>query len=74
MVGKSTGRLSVVGSIFMTMNGPPITCQATLEYQNKYGWDFIKINPRSSYYIEGWGAKFSIQANRMKNRFSNMRR
>jgi uroporphyrinogen decarboxylase len=32
--------------------------KATIEYQNTYNWDFMKINPRSSYYVEGWGAKF----------------
>lgn len=52
---------------------PPVSCwqhfydqewsadklvKATIEYQNKYNWDFVKINPRSSYYVEGWGAKF----------------
>jgi uroporphyrinogen decarboxylase len=52
---------------------PPVSCwqhfydqewsaeklaKATIDYQNKYNWDFVKINPRSSYYVEGWGAKF----------------
>ena len=27
-----------------------------LEFQRKFDWDFMKINPRASYHIEGWGA------------------
>jgi uroporphyrinogen decarboxylase len=32
--------------------------KATIDFQNEYDWDFVKINPRSSYYVEGWGARF----------------
>jgi uroporphyrinogen decarboxylase len=27
------------------------------EFQKQYDWDFMKINPRASYYIEGWGGR-----------------
>lgn len=37
---------------------PDKLAKATIEYQSKYNWDFVKINPRSSYYVEGWGARF----------------
>ena len=35
--------------------------EATLEAYHKYGWDFIKVNPRACYYAEDWGAHY-IQA------------
>jgi len=31
--------------------------EAMLEYQKKYDWDFMKINPRASYHVEDWGNK-----------------
>ncbi len=29
---------------------------AMIEFQRKFDWDFMKINPRASYHIEDWGA------------------
>jgi uroporphyrinogen decarboxylase len=29
--------------------------RAMLHYQDKYDWDFMKINPRASYHTEDWG-------------------
>jgi uroporphyrinogen decarboxylase len=31
--------------------------EAMVDFQKKYDWDFMKVNPRASYHIEGWGAK-----------------
>ncbi len=28
---------------------------AMLGFQRKYDWDFVKVNPRASYHVEGWG-------------------
>lgn len=33
--------------------------QATLEAYRTYGWDFVKVNPRASYYGEDWGARYA---------------
>ena len=30
-----------------------------IEFQHKFDWDFMKINPRASYHIENWGAVYS---------------
>lgn len=30
----------------------------TLESYRRYGWDFLKVNPRATYYAEAWGARF----------------
>lgn len=37
---------------------------AMLGWHRKYDWDWMKVNPRASYHVEGWGVKiqFSGQA------------
>ncbi len=32
--------------------------EAMIEFQRKFDWDFMKINPRASYFVEAWGAKY----------------
>jgi uroporphyrinogen decarboxylase len=32
--------------------------EATLEAYRRYDWDFVKVNPRFSYYAEDWGTRF----------------
>jgi uroporphyrinogen decarboxylase len=32
--------------------------EATLEAYRRYDWDFIKVNPRASYYAEDWGCRY----------------
>jgi|FLYL01.1.fsa_nt_gi uroporphyrinogen decarboxylase len=32
--------------------------EATLEAYRAYGWDFVKVNPRATYYAEDWGARY----------------
>lgn len=31
--------------------------EAMTAFQKKFDWDFMKLNPRASYHIEGWGAR-----------------
>ena len=31
--------------------------EAMLDFQRRFDWDFMKVNPRASYYGEGWGLK-----------------
>ena len=38
--------------------------EAMLTFQNKYNWDFMKVNPRASYHAEGWGLKVRYEGNR----------
>ena len=33
------------------------TAAAMLDFQKRFDWDFMKINPRADYHIEGWGFK-----------------
>ncbi len=39
-------------------NDPKEFVLATVGFQKKFGWDFVKINPRASYHVEGWGAQY----------------
>ena len=39
--------------------------EATLEYYRTFGWDYIKVNPRFSYYSEDWGATYRRYDDRM---------
>lgn len=31
---------------------------ATIEHQDEYGWDWIKLNPRKQYHVEDWGVRY----------------
>jgi len=33
---------------------------AMLAWQTKYDWDWMKVNPRASYHVEGWGVKLKF--------------
>ena len=33
------------------------TAEAMLDFQERFDWDFMKINPRADYHVEGWGLK-----------------
>jgi uroporphyrinogen decarboxylase len=37
---------------------------ATLDAYREYGWDFIKVNPRATYYAEDWGSRFQPREGR----------
>lgn len=40
---------------FDVENNAQGTSEAMLYFQKKYNWDFMKINPRADFHIEGWG-------------------
>ncbi|UCD32600.1 MAG: hypothetical protein JSV38_01485 [Desulfobacterales bacterium] len=37
--------------------------EAMLGFQNKYDWDFMKVNPRAEYHVEGWGNIYAYSGN-----------
>lgn len=37
---------------------PAQLARATLDFHREYGWDFVKINPRTTYYAEAWGNEY----------------
>src|SRR3989337_1615529 len=43
---------------FLREWSPEGLAQATIEAYRQYDWDFIKVNPRATYYAEDWGARF----------------
>jgi uroporphyrinogen decarboxylase len=38
--------------------------ETTLEQYRKYDWDFVKVNPRATYYAEDWGATYAQREGR----------
>ncbi|MBM3947990.1 MAG: hypothetical protein FJ312_01870 [SAR202 cluster bacterium] len=36
---------------------PQSLAEAMLGFQRKYGWDWMKVNPRASYHVEDWGVR-----------------
>jgi uroporphyrinogen decarboxylase len=37
--------------------------EAMLYFQNRFDWDFMKVNPRASYHVEDWGVKTKYHGN-----------
>ncbi len=37
---------------------PAGLAEATLERFHQYDWDFVKVNPRATYYAEAWGSRY----------------
>ncbi len=37
---------------------PSDLAEATLERYLRFDWDFVKVNPRASYYAEAWGSRY----------------
>ena len=50
--------VSAWGHDFLREWSPEGLAEATLEAYRKYDWDFIKVNPRATYYAEAWGGRF----------------
>lgn len=36
--------------------------RASLQYFRAYDWDWLKVNPRATYYAEAWGNRYDYQA------------
>lgn len=48
---------SMWGHDFLREWDPQTLAEAMLENYTRYDWDFMKVNPRASYHVEGWGVK-----------------
>jgi uroporphyrinogen decarboxylase len=35
---------------------------ATVEFQRRHGWDWVKLNPRKHYHVEDWGVRYRYSA------------
>jgi uroporphyrinogen decarboxylase len=40
--------------------------EAMLDFQKKFDWDFMKINPRAGYHAEDWGSKYEWSTDEFK--------
>jgi uroporphyrinogen decarboxylase len=57
--GKEVDRLpvSMWRHFFKSETSPNSLAEAMLDFQNRFDWDFMKVNPRASYHVEDWGVK-----------------
>ena len=39
-------------------SGADLFVETMLKWQNTYDWDYVKLQPRASYYEEAWGGQF----------------
>lgn len=39
---------------------------AMIENYTRYDWDYMKVNPRACYHVEGWGAKYQPSGEKYK--------
>ncbi|MCI0405660.1 MAG: hypothetical protein L0Z48_05575 [candidate division Zixibacteria bacterium] len=60
LAGKQPDRTPVVAwrHFYQMEYSPELFVSATVGFQRKFNWDFVKINPRASYHVEGWGAQY----------------
>ena len=49
---------SMWGHDFTREWSPEKLVESTLEQYRAYDWDFIKLNPRASYFAEAWGSEY----------------
>ncbi|MBW2147368.1 MAG: hypothetical protein JRG73_06665 [Deltaproteobacteria bacterium] len=59
--GKSLDRVPVSawGHFYHMEQTAEGLAEAMLSFQDKYDWDFMKINPRASYHAEDWGYTYN---------------
>jgi len=60
LAGEPTDRspASLWGHDFLREWSPDDLVQATLDAYRPYNWDFIKLNPRATYFAEAWGNNY----------------
>ena len=40
---------------------PDLLAQASLRHFNEFDWDWLKVNPRATYYAEAWGNRYDYK-------------
>jgi uroporphyrinogen decarboxylase len=50
--------VSLWGHDYLRESTPAGLAEATLERFRQHDWDFIKVNPRATYYAEAWGSRY----------------
>ncbi|MBM3346152.1 MAG: hypothetical protein FJY55_06635 [Betaproteobacteria bacterium] len=51
--------VSAWGHFFTDEVDPDRFIAATLAFQERYDWDFLKVHSRASYHVEGWGFTYA---------------
>lgn len=49
--------ISLWRHFFLEESSPQGLARAMLDFQAKFDWDFMKVNPRASYHAEDWGLR-----------------
>lgn len=57
-VGRPPSLTSAWGHFVGSEYGPAEQAKAHIDFVRQWDWDWVKINPRSSYYAEVWGTVF----------------
>jgi uroporphyrinogen decarboxylase len=57
--GEETDRVpaSMWRHFFTSETSAETLAEAMLGFQERFDWDFMKVNPRASYHVEDWGVK-----------------
>jgi uroporphyrinogen decarboxylase len=57
--GKETDRVpvSMWRHFYSKETSAETLAEAMLGFQNRFDWDFMKVNPRASYHVEDWGVR-----------------
>src|SRR5207248_10164472 len=58
---------SMWGHDFEREWNPNTLAEAMVENFTRYDWDFMKVNPRASYHVEGWGVKVRPSGEKYKS-------
>jgi uroporphyrinogen decarboxylase len=50
--------VSFWGHFYHRESSAPDLVEATLEHHARFGWDWVKLNPRKHYHVEDWGVAY----------------
>ncbi len=64
--GRSLDRppVSFWGHLYDRESTPSDLVEATRDFQREYGWDYVKLNPRKSCFVEDWGVRYRYSGSR----------
>ena len=53
--------VSAWGHLLPAETSTDTLAQATITFAKEYDWDWVKVNPRASYFAEAWGSEFDLK-------------
>lgn len=68
VMGEPTDRpaWSLWRHFYETESTPEGLAESMLAFQDRYRFDFMKVNPRASYHVEDWGVKIQYSGNALQ--------